>query len=127
MKIRSGFVSNSSSSSFIFPFEKIPSVKSIQETVWKDCDNDLIEVEYYGLQDTHELAKHFHTLLTHGNILSEEDMSELMYYYDDAKSAKSAYDYISQYPNCKFYQVDFTEEEALTDTDIFKKYPNKEI
>lgn len=76
MKIRNGFVSNSSSSSFIFAFKELPSIEELREKIGNVSDwnyNDVTDVAIEQL---------YNELHDPSHLISEENaVEEAMYQY----------------------------------------------
>jgi len=124
MKIRNGYVSNSSSSSFIVIWEKEPtSVEEVKEVLFPGLDTK--HTDYYGNHDTYVLAKRIfnETKPTTNEEIKSEIRDQYSYYqtwYD--KGYKADEELCEKYENQ--YREALKEEKTLEELE--KKYSNQE-
>lgn len=136
MKIRSGFVSNSSSSSFILVFDSIPQTKEeLKELL--NLENLNFFQKYEGKKYTEDeyltrILKDIQDTTEPSDEELKDDFSTLAYNNKDVKKAwDKAYDrYASVSERCKLEIIANKKQEAVTNkmlNDFKKRYPNKHI
>ena len=83
MKIRNGFVSNSSSSSFIFAFNEIPTKEELLEKMFNNAETISSDYDDESVR-TSELIERFHLEISHPNAskTEEELIEHLSWNYD---------------------------------------------
>jgi hypothetical protein len=101
MKIRNGFVSNSSSSSFVVAFPRVPlSVKEVKRTLFGDAEYFIHPYDKETVYTTEEVAQIVFRDIQEQEVNDDEAITEAIYgytetncYLDDFKTPSGNYDW----------------------------------